>query len=379
MNMEAFKEDLYFLYTALLKHPTVLIDAQAKRNLMQLYEAKTGEVYSYDSFIDAATELTSFFRDGHTNIEIPYSEQDLCIPLSCGWDKNGSLVLDGEGYGEIPVGAQIAEVDGVAVEELVSLMSNRIPHENRYLVKSRMICYPYQNYHLFSKMNLNRLFGVKDSYDVSFLLGGGEVTKRCYLEYYNGFLEFKDEDDFISYEIQDEEMTLHLDACIFNEQYKKTLEMLAWLCKERKITTFVLDLSRNMGGNSAVIDEFISYTDTETFRRYEMIDYSAGEARQISSRRTLVRNERKPVCFPADMYCKVPCHTFSSARTFAVTLKDNGIARIIGTATGGKPNSYGMPKKLRMPKSGLRFRVSTSYFMRPDERKDDAITLEADK
>ena len=32
-----------------------------------------------------------------------------------------------------------------------------------------------------------------------------------------------------------------------------------------------------------------------------------------------------------------------------------------------------------MPGSNLHFRVSTSYFMRPDESKDAAITLETDK
>lgn len=37
------------------------------------------------------------------------------------------------------------------------------------------------------------------------------------------------------------------------------------------------------------------------------------------------------------------------------------------------------PRKLQMPVSKLRFRVSTSYFMRPDASKDDAVTLEADK
>ena len=56
----------------------------------------------------------------------------------------------------------------------------------------------------------------------------------------------------------------------------------------------------------------------------------------------------------------------------------SGIAKIIGTETGGRPNSYGMPKKLKMPGSNLRFRVSTSYFMRPDKSKDDAVTLETD-
>lgn len=378
MRDDTLREDFDFLYNALMKHPSIYRDEQTKRSFIQLYQSKADQVCSYDSLVNAATELTVFFMDGHTNIEVPYSAQDLCIPLCCRWDEWGNSLLLSESYEEIPANAKIISVNGKTVEDLISLMSKRIPHENLYLVKSRMIMYPYENYHLFSKMSLNYLFGVKDDYDISFLVNGKRIEKRCYLKEYNGFLDFPDDSEFINYEIQDNNMILHLNACIFNEQYKRALETAARLCREKQITSFILDLSQNMGGNSAVIDEFITYTNVDSFKRYEMLDYSSGEARQITSRQELVINKKKPICFPDNMFCKVSCHTFSSARTFAVTLKDNGIARIIGTETGGKPNSYGMPRKLQMPGSNLRFRVSTSYFMRPDESKDDDITLEID-
>ena len=48
--------------------------------------------------LNAATELTVFFRDGHTNIEVPYSPVDFCVPLRCGWDGRGGLALREE-YG----------------------------------------------------------------------------------------------------------------------------------------------------------------------------------------------------------------------------------------------------------------------------------------
>ena len=43
-----------------------------KAELEALYIAICEVLYDYDSFIDAATELTTFFEDGHTNIELPY-------------------------------------------------------------------------------------------------------------------------------------------------------------------------------------------------------------------------------------------------------------------------------------------------------------------
>lgn len=380
MRDNNWKEDFYFLYTELLKHPSLIDDAQRKNRFDELYYSKSEGLSSFDSFINEATELTMFFHDGHTNIEVPYTTQDRCIPLHCMWDEQDSdnLILSEE-YEEIPANAKIIAINGISVSEIILRLSQRIPHENMYLVKSRMLAYPYQNYHLFSEMNLKWLFGLKENYDISFLVNGKIIKKQCAPTYYDGLLDFADENDFISYKIQDNKMILSLNACILNDKYKMVLETAAKLCSDQEITSFVLDLSHNMGGNSAVIDEFIKYTNVDTFKRYEMIDYSSGEAKKLTSRDESVKNLRKPICFPAEMYCKVSQHTFSSARTFAVTLKDNGIARIIGTPTGGKPNSYGMPRRLQTPNYKLRFRVSTSYFLRPNDDLDDAITLEPDE
>ncbi len=377
--MDALREDFKFLYNALQKHPAILRGQKEKSCFESLYQSKADEISSYDSLINAATELTAFFEDGHTNIEVPYSKKDHCIPLPCEWSKDGRILILGRAYGDIPAGTQITDINGITVERLVFLMAKRIPHENIYLVKSRMIGYPYQNYHFLSEMSLNYLFNAKDDYTFSFQVDDQKLQRRIPLQKYNGFLDFTDDSHFWDYEIQDHRMIFHLNACIYNQEYKAALEKLAELCKERRLTSFVLDLSRNMGGNSAVIDEFIKYIDTDCFKRYELTDYSSGEAKIISSRQKTVINERKSICFPADLYCRVSCHTFSSARTFAVTLKDNGLARIIGTQTGAKPNSFGLPVKLEMPASRVRFRVSTSYFRRPDERKDDADTLEIDE
>lgn len=379
ISVDALREDFKFLYAALQKHPAILTGRQDKSILAGLYQSEINKICSYDSLIHAATELTIFFQDGHTNIEVPYSDHDYCIPLLCDWGEDGRALLLSRAYGEIPAGAQIMGMNGITVEQLVFRMAKRIPHENTELVKSRMVRYPYKNYHLFSEMSLKYLFGTKDGYTVFFQANGRELEKRIPLQKYDGSLDFTDDSHFFDYEIQNDCMIFHLDACIYNEEYRAALERMADLCKERQLTSFVLDLSQNMGGSSAVIDEFIQYIDTDCFKRYEMIDYSSGEGKIRSSRQEVVKNKRKPNCFPADLYCKVSCHTFSSARTFAVTLKDNGLARIIGTKTGGKPNSYGMPLKFEMPASKVRFRVSTSFFMRPDGSGDDALTLERDE
>lgn len=376
MTSNDYKEDLGYLYSALLLHPSIVTDVQKKTEFEALYCSKRNAAFEYDSFVDTATELTTFFQDGHTNIEIPYTSQDRCARLKCGWSETecDKLVLR-EGYEDIPEGALILAVEGMPVSELVNALADRIPHENLYLVKSRMVQYPYQNYHLFSEMNLKRLFGSKESYVVSLLLDGKFFDKEIPLTFYDGFVDFLPDEDFLDYEVCEDAMILHLRSCIYNERYRHTLREVANMCAEQQMSTFVLDLSENMGGDSSVIDEFIRYTRVHQYRRYEMVDYSSGTAKEVSNRNVVVENRQQEVLLPERIYCKVSHNTFSSARTFAVTLRDNGIAEIIGTPTGGKPNSFGMPKRLSLPNSNIRFRVSRCGFRRPDTSKDEEITV----
>lgn len=375
-----YNADLEYLYTALQKHPSLYADQQKKACFERLYADKKHGKYDYDGFIDAATELTAFFHDGHTNIEIPYTSLDRCLPLQCRWagTGNGSDLLLAQPYNAVPAGSKIISIEGMPTERIVRILSARIPHENIFLVKSRMILYPYVNYHVFSEMNLRLLFGEKDDYAVSFSVNGKIITKALPLSYYDGFLDFPEDENFLSCEILNKTAVMHLNSCICSPTYLSALKKLARLCGERQISTFLLDLSQNMGGSSAVIDEFIKFTHVKSFRRYEMIDFSSGEPKRITSRQDIVVNQQEDILLPERIYCKVSHHTFSSARTFAVTLKDNNIAEIIGSETGGKPNSYGMPLKMKMPLSNIRFRVSRCYFMRPDPDRDDEITLTPD-
>ncbi|MBE7047731.1 MAG: hypothetical protein E7396_10050, partial [Ruminococcaceae bacterium] len=137
MGKNDYQEDLEYLYSALLKHPAIIEDEKKQMELEALYLAKKETVCDYDSFIDAATELTVFFQDGHTNIEIPYTLADLCLKLKCRWGgENCEELLLEKGYEDIPNHGRIVCVEGRTVEEIVVALAERIPHENLYLVKS---------------------------------------------------------------------------------------------------------------------------------------------------------------------------------------------------------------------------------------------------
>lgn len=370
MEQVTLLEDYNYLCKALLQHP-VFCRENKKAEFAELSRKLQIIICDYPSFIEAATELTLFFGDGHTNIELPYTGGDTCLKLPCSWIGN-RMVLN-EKKGDIPAGSEILSVEDKTIPELVAFAETRIPHENIYLVKSRMVEYPYQNYHIFSGLNLKLLCGKKEKYLVKFLVEGKPVERRIPLNKYDGYLDFSAE-PFVSLEVRDNALVFHLRECICNEEYKNALRQAAKLCKEKNLDVLELDLSKNMGGSSAVIDEFITYTHAESFYRYEMLDYSSGGAVCVSDRTIPVQNKKQDVLFPKQIVCRVSHTTFSSARTFAVTLKDNGIAKIIGEPTGGKPCSYGMPRRDVTPNGKLRFRVSRALFLRPDARlEEDAL------
>ena len=375
MELHKLHADLDHLYGALLSHPLLRDDPNELEAFRGLYPILKEGCTGFDSFVTAASDLTGFFRDGHTNIELPYSPSDLCLPIPCAWQEDALLTQCG--LGDIPAGTQILGVEGKPALHILQSMSRRIPHENLYLVKSRMTAYPYQNYHLFSKLNLTWLFGEKEAYRVDFLRGEQVDSRTIPLSPYSGFLDFPDENDFLSWDIQQGAALLRLDSCICNDAYLQALDALAAACRAENATSLTLDLSHNMGGSSAVIDPFLSHTDTPGFRRYEMIDYRSGQT--VTSRSQLVPNPRAEHLLPKKLYCIVGNHTFSSARTFAVTLKDNGLATILGQPTGGKPSSYGMPCKDALPHTGIRFRVSQALFLRPNAQLDEEDTLTPDQ
>lgn len=372
MDISTYVKDIEFLYSKLIKHPLFIIEKEELDRFNKLYDDIICKQKDFCTFVNSMTMLTCFFEDGHTNIELPYTAIDKCLNIPCQWEEN-RLVLS-QDYNGIKSGSEILSINNIAISDMIDFMSRRIPHENIYLVKSRMINYPYENYHVFSEFNLSSLFGKKDKYNICFSTKGSTITKSYSLENYTGFLDFN-ENNFVYYELVGDDIVLHLDSCICDEVYKSTLNKVADICNEIKAKSLILDLSKNMGGSSAVIDEFIKHIDIDEFRRYEMIDYSQGTPQHITKRGDVVKNNKESKLFALDIYCRVSYDTFSSARTFAVTLKDNGIAKIIGSPTGGKPNSFGMPKKFKTPNNEINFRVSQCLFLRPNKTEDGEIAL----
>lgn len=365
--------DFDFFYNCIGKHPAFVEQLQVCSELEKQYNFWKTKIHDKVSLIEAMEDMSWQFFDGHTNIELPYEVDSRCLNIPCEWKYESDTMVRlfvTEDFQTLKKGDEILAIEDVLVAEIVRKMSTKIPHETIYLVMSRMVEYPYSNYHMFSERNLQWLFGKKGTYKITSRTSSGVCEKYCVPEIYNGCIDFV-EDDNLNYFLEGNTVYFQLNSCVYDETYCKALDEISLLCEREKVDTLVLDLSHNMGGSSAVIPEFIRHVNINTFRNYEMIDYSKGYAEHVVSRQAEAVNQKSAHLFPQNIVCKVGFSTFSSARTFAVTLRDNGIAKLIGAPMGGAADSYGMPEKYVTPDTGIRFRVSRCLFLSPNGGKPD--------
>lgn len=111
--------------------------------------------------------------------------------------------------------------------------------------------------------------------------------------------------------------------------------------KEHSLGTVAVDLPRNGGGNSSVINEFLRYINVE--------EYFTGGGCQIRLGPWSINNKKEAhknaldadLVFKGELYVLASANTFSSAQMFAVTAADNKIGKIIGEIPRNMPASYG--------------------------------------
>lgn len=367
-------EDFKFVYDAIIKYHCCSLDEKISftSKYKRIYEKLLEGLYDLEY---ALSLLTSELCDGHTNIELPYSNIDLCIHVFTRWVGNKLLIS--KSHDKLSKGDQILLINSITIDEYIKKLSSTIPHENEYLLKSRTTRYPYKNYHMFSEWNLKHILNIKNNeFTLTVLREDKKLQIELKLEPYNGCCDFIDLTYSNKYIIEDTFAVLLLYTCNYDENYKKLLQEFFCKVENQKIEKIYLDLRENMGGNSSVIHEFLQYLSCNDYIGYNVQERNShGNLINIQSRSDKIKNIHKTTIFSGEIICFVSHNTFSSARTFATILKDNNLAKIVGEYTGGKPCSYGAPIKLKTPNSLIRFRVSTKIFRRPNSKFDNDITL----
>lgn len=170
------------------------------------------------------------------------------------------------------------------------------------------------------------------------------------------------------------------------ERFKTFLNDTFTQVKARGLTTLIVDLRNNGGGNSALGSALMDYLTDQPYRlfsRYEakvsaqMTAYTAGAGQAslyplgspvgsvYKNEEPFVQPTQNPLRFKGKVYVLISSYTFSSALALTSAFKDFKIATLVGEETSASPSDYGEVYPFKLPNTGLEVWTSSTYWVRP--------------
>lgn len=358
LTAEQAEEDLTFMYEAVKEnHPCYLDGSGLDKIFDEAYEAAKEKLGSDDSITvrelwEIGAEMYCSLEDGHTLINYYDSKQ----------------ISDSEKLSD----GKIISVDGIQREELLERF------------RAVFSCEPqvdfYVDYMLDEVLKLESWSGLleidtSDGVVVEMQTENGVETIECTFGYPRSVTAADtatDAESFYGYEIYKENSAavFTLDKCVVTDGYKNALEEFFRQVSENNISRVAVDLRRNGGGNSQVINEFMKYIDVDSYYIFGGVSVRYGK-KLIENEAYLVKNKKSKPVFSGELYVLTSNYTFSAAMDFAVAVSDNKIGKVIGEIPGNMPTCYGDVLKFQTPNSKLLCGVSYKKFCRVDRTKDD--------
>lgn len=364
-------------YRGFSKKQVAVIDAAYQR---------VQEPMSAARFYFVVNTVICSLQDGHTQLRPMTHNQNRLIDVPIIWLHDGFYVNDHRG--PFQRGDRIVAMGGKSIETLYQQTRILIPAENEH---RRKWCVARK---IHREEFLDYLDVIEnDAVDIRVERAGTEKTLAAQLKPAAQCRRAPPSRPWVGYQV-DADLSLgvfHLDTCNPNDQYHKTVRAFFEEVSEKHIGNIAVDVRRNRGGNSRVVDAFFRYLNIDRYRHYGGdVRYSKELAEKTGGPRTSgyrrgkpgsARNrkvEDKSLLFDGRLFVLTSPATFSSGNWFAVIIKDNGLGTVIGEPTGNAPSSYGDVPTFQMPNTGFSFSVSHKRFVRPNPDNDPADALYPD-
>lgn len=379
---DAMQEDLYYLEEAINEiHPNpyhAVSKEEWERQWAELYQ-QVKEPMTLGDFYFTLLQGMYLVHDAHTSVFL--NSESFTLPVEFRWLEDGLMIANH--YQGVERGDQVLEIGGQSVDKIFTRLTEMVPAENQYWVK-----YVGEK-SLNTRLWLKHLGLVDPDRQVQLKIqnAAGEVRTVTY-----GF-QRKESTSINQYEYhlypEQNLAVLTLNVCTNDQRYQQMLAKFFALVREKGITRIAIDVRKNTGGNSAVINEFLTYINVEKYQGFDSnIHYSKWAVKVDGWWNVVLSNlfhnpaqriKHKDVeLFDGQLYVLTSKTTFSSANWFGVILQDNQLGTVVGEPTGNAPTSYGYPLAGSLPNTGLRFNISHVSWIRPDREQNDARTLVPD-
>lgn len=348
-RLEKWSEDIDQLELELPKgHKNLFFNSKRERFHRQIQKLKNN-IENYDDCmisVDIAA-IAASARDAHTTVMMSITR---FIPFEFYWFPEGIYIITCFGERGDALNCKVTHLNGIPMEEVIQRVEVIVSHENDAFLRAQLPKY---------LQAVEVLYGLEiiDEFDhvqLTLETDNGESLEITVPTY--GYKELKSKSIRLP-QISEENLPLYRrnktknywsyfifesNTLYFN--YKSCRDMqdisvegfcidLMKIINQEDVKRLVIDLRNNLGGNSTLLEPFIS---------------------ELSKCQKLNR--------VGGIYVILGRETFSSALLNAYELKNNTNAIFIGEATGGKPNCYGEVKSFELRNSKLQVRYSTKYY-----------------
>ncbi|WP_102272935.1 S41 family peptidase [Cytobacillus massiliigabonensis] len=348
LKPEEMQEDFQFLIDEILaKHPD-----PARNMTKEVWDKRIAEIKneldsekSTSDFYFILQEFVAEMEDAHTGLVMLDDRKRL--PLLLDWTEEGWTVLE-SGYG-VEKGDLIVRLGGMEVDEIVKDLGKFVSAENPYWKRFRA------NFLIKDEYYLKKLSLIKHNHVVVTVenIQGKKRKVRIPLvnkdvadvqisdaedNWYSSYKRFNDSNTFgWSLDHENDLGYYYLHACDDTREYRKSVSLFFKEVKRDGIENIVIDLRKNPGGDSAVIDAFINHIHSSKINNFSN--------------------------FTGNTFVLISNNTFSSANMFASVIQDNNIGILVGEPTGNAPSSFGEGYGTVLPNSQIKLSLSTKEFI----------------
>ncbi|WP_316757003.1 S41 family peptidase [Pedobacter aquatilis] len=383
--------DIDYYNKALLEvhyNPYLYISEESYRKVTDSLKNSIGDSVSVKSFTMVMSHLTSSIKDGHTMPTIVQQifksdfKKNIYFPLELVADKNYNVYLpvQNEQF-HIPTGATITSINDLDMKSFYKKASSMIGGLSSYQKEMAINLIGSFLY----------LADVKPPFKVQYrykkkenfiTIQEGITLKECLAkalpQVNNQKFKFEVKENKIGYlAISTMEPDLKTYTAFFDSCFTAL--------KSKRINTMVIDLRKNLGGNSQIADLLISYFNEKPYslsggrfwrvsQRYKDFltaqgdtsnSYHKKENNSILDYRKCGPHEpmfvNNSLLFTGKVYLLTGPLTFSSANMLADGVKEYRMATVIGQPTGENTNDFGEGYLMELPNSKLKIQTTTTF------------------
>jgi len=383
---ELLKQDIQAYYQgALDRHPNLAKYASKVEleNNVRVLQAEITKPMTRLEFYKIVGRLTHKFNDGHSMLIWPYQEYDklksagsMTFPFAVKITPKGEIFIKHEYKSDklkLAAGTKIISINKLSSEELLNYMQKYVGGESEYL-RQQFVADRFG-------LTLWAVFSLIDNFEIELEFEGkaSSLSVNNVQNWNKIEQENTNKKDFYLKQIEQGIGYLYIGH--FDVElgwFENFIDESFAEIKQTKLTSLIIDIRDNTGGNTDTATYLARYIAKKDFRMISkmteklnldnrgFLNYKGEVGEYIEHEwddwEKSIGNEN---LFKGQTYLLVSPITYSAGIVFATTVKDNDMAILIGQETGGYANQTAQGNLFNLPNSQLRAYITTRMLVRP--------------